>query len=356
MTDSKPVILVADDTPANIDVLLGLLERKYRLKVATNGERALKLAQSPPTPELILLDIMMPKMDGFEVCRRLKQEEDTRDIPVIFISALDDTSDKVAAFGAGGVDYVAKPFHGEEVVARVSTHIELHQLRAALTKRGQELAEQVDQQVEEITSSQFATIFALTRLAESRDDNTGHHLDRVKAFCSILATHARDHDLWNETVDDTFIRNIYHASSLHDIGKVAIPDAILLKPGKLDEREFQIMQTHTQRGADTLEEVRSQYPANGFLHMGIDIARSHHERWDGTGYPDNLKGEQIPLAARIMALADVYDALQSERCYKPAFPHEKCCHIITEKSEGQFDPTLIDAFRVVEDEFRTIRA
>jgi len=355
MTSDRETILAVDDMSMNLDILVGLLKDQYRVKVARSGERALHMAREREPPDLILLDIMMPGMDGFEVCRRLKADAALTDVPVIFVSALTETMDKVKAFGVGAVDYLTKPFHGEEVLARVSTHLELHRLRRELAEHNRELESRVKQQVEEIAAGQFATIFALSKLAESRDDDTGQHLERVRTFCRLLATRLREHRARGGCIDDAFIENISRASPLHDIGKVAIPDSILLKPGRLTADEFEFMKTHTLHGARTLEAVHAQYPGNTFVQMGIEIARSHHEKWNGKGYPDGLQGEQIPVSARIMALADVYDALRSERCYKSAFPHRESCAIIVDDSGEHFDPELVAAFQALESEFEAIR-
>ena len=347
--------MVVDDTPANLKLLQEMLQAKgYRVLAFPGGKIALSAAAKSP-PDLILLDINMPEMDGFEVCRRLKADKALKEIPVIFLSALTDTTDKVKAFSVGGVDYVSKPFHFEEVNARVEIHMRLHKLQVELEKHNDHLESLVKEKVREISDSQLATIHALSKLAESRDDETGQHIERTQTFCRCLAEKLRANPHYADSINDTFIENIYHASPLHDIGKVGISDTILLKPDKLSAEEFEIMKTHTTIGARTLQSVRSRYPGNTFLNMGIDIARSHHEKWDGSGYPDGLAGEAIPLCSRIMAVVDVYDALRSKRPYKAAFTHEKACGIILEGAGKHFDPELLNAFTAVEPEFAEIR-
>ena len=344
-------ILIVDDTAANLQLLSGMLKGQgYRTRLAKSGAAALRAAASQP-PDLILLDIMMPEMDGYEVCRRLKADAELRGIPVIFLSALGETEDKVKAFAAGGADYVTKPFQFDEVRARVETHLGLRRLQVEVERYNRELQTLVREQVKEIADSQMATIFALAKLAESRDDETGRHLEHVQILCGLLAEKMRGRAPHAETVDDAFIDNIIHASPLHDIGKVGIHDDILLKPGRLTVEEFEIMKTHTVLGAATLEAVMKEYPHNAFVEMGILIARSHHERWDGTGYPDGLVGEAIPLCARIMSVVDVYDALRSPRCYKAAVPHQKSCNIILKNSGTQFDPKVIEAFSSLQETF-----
>jgi len=347
--DAKGDILIVDDTAANLQLLSGMLKGQgYRTRLARSGAAALRAAESQ-SPDLILLDIMMPEMDGYEVCRRLKADEHLSGIPVIFLSALGETEDKVEAFAAGGADYVTKPFQFDEVRARVETHLGRRRLQIEVERYNRELQTLVQEQVKEIADSQMATIFALAKLAESRDDETGRHLEHVQILCGLLADKMRGRAVHAEMVDGAFIDNIIHASPLHDIGKVAIRDDILLKPGKLTVEEFEIMKTHTVLGAATLQAVMKEYPHNTFVEMGILIARSHHERWDGTGYPDGLAGEAIPLCARIMSVADVYDALRSPRCYKAAVPHQKSCNIILKNSGTQFDPKVIEAFGALQE-------
>jgi len=349
--DAKGDILIVDDTAANLQLLSGMLKGQgYRTRLARSGAAALRAAESQP-PDLILLDIMMPEMDGYEVCRRLKADEGLKGIPVIFLSALGETEDKVEAFAAGGSDYVTKPFQFDEVRARVAAHLGLRRLQVQVERYNRELQRLVQEQVKEIADSQMATIFALAKLAESRDDATGRHLEHVQILCGLLAEKMRGQTAHAVSVDDAFIDNIIHASPLHDIGKVAIHDAILLKPAKLTVEEFEIMKTHTVLGAATLQAVMKEYPHNTFVEMGILIARSHHERWDGTGYPDGLAGEDIPLCARITTVVDVYDALRSPRPYKDAIPHRESCEIILKSSGTQFDPKVIEAFSALRETF-----
>ncbi|OHD56032.1 MAG: two-component system response regulator [Spirochaetes bacterium GWF1_51_8] len=350
----KPFIMIIDDVPANLQILSEFLKKKeYKVRPVTNGRMALQAMKIEP-PELILLDITMPDMDGFEVCGMIKKDEKLKNIPVIFISALDDIIDKVKAFKIGGADYITKPFQYEEVLARVDTQLSLYHLQNQLKAYNQELEELVQKQVMEISESQMATIFALAKLAESRDEDTGAHLERVQKYCRILSHKLNEKQLYQDEMDNHFEQNIFQASPLHDIGKVAIPDVILLKQGKLTPEEFEIMKTHTNLGSDTLNAVNVIYPKNSFIKMGIEISRSHHERWDGKGYPDGLSAGNIPLCARIMAIADVYDALRSKRCYKPPFSHEKSCEIILEGRGTQFDPYVVDAFQEISGEFLEI--
>lgn len=347
-------IMVVDDQPANLRLMEMVLGHQgYGVRSFSRGRLALAAAAQKP-PDLVLLDITMPEMDGFEVCRRLRSDSALASIPVIFLSALGEMEDKLAAFQSGGFDYVTKPFEPEEVRARIETQLKLHDLQTEVERHNQELQQVVKQQVREIASAQMATIFALAKLAESRDEATGRHLERVQMLCRLLAVEVGTRPNHAGPVTEEYVHDIFHASALHDIGKVAIPDAILLKPGALTTEEFALMKRHTTLGAQTLEFVLEKHPANGFVRMGIEIARSHHEKWDGSGYPDGLAGDEIPFSARIMAVADVYDALRSHRCYKTAKSHEESYDIILQGSGNHFDPEIVNAFRHVQDSCRQV--
>jgi putative two-component system response regulator len=351
-------ILVVDDTPTNLTLLAQMLgERGYRVRPVPSGSLAIKAAASDP-PDLMLLDISMPEMDGFELCRRLKEDARLRDVPVIFISALTETEGKVKAFQRGGVDYITKPFQIEEVEARVETHLKLRRSQAELERYNSYLERLVEEKVKEISESQLATIFAMVKLAESRDDETGTHIWRVREYCLALANALRGETAFRQAVTDPFVRDLYNAAPLHDIGKVGISDAILLKPDRHTPEEFEIMKRHTTIGAETLQGVRESYPKNSFISMGVEIAHSHHERWNGSGYPRALAGEQIPLAAQIMAIADVYDALRTPRCYKPAYGHAESLEIFTKGDDRTkpsfFNPKILPVFAGVAGEFASI--
>lgn len=343
-------ILVVDDTPENLRVLCGMLKQQgYRARPIPSGKLALRAVETEP-PDLILLDITMPEMNGYEVCRTLKASPSTMNIPVIFISALTQLDDKIKAFASGGLDYITKPFQFEEVQARVETHLRLRGLQVELQHYSGRLEKLVEEKVLEISRSQMATIEALAQLTESRDECTGGHIKRIQAMCHALAIRLCDISQHKRSISDSFFECIFFASALHDIGKVAVPDAILLKPGRLTAEEMTEMKKHTTQGAATLRAAREKYPKNAFLNMGIAIARSHHERWDGLGYPDGLVGEDIPFSARIMAVADVYDALRSRRPYKEAMSHEQAMKIIREGCGTQFDPECVAALESIESE------
>ena len=347
-------ILIVDDGPENLRVLSELLRSEgYLTRPVSDGDLALQAAAADP-PDLILLDIMMPGMDGFEVCRQLKKDTRLRDIPVVFLSAMDDVADKVKAFSVGGVDYVSKPFQFPEVRMRVENHLRLRRLQVELEVKNRRLVDLVSEQVREISDSQMATIFALAKLAESRDGETGRHIERVQLYCKLLAATLAEQPSYAGRIEESFIENIFLASPLHDIGKVAIRDHILLKEGELTPAEFEEMKLHTTLGAQTLEAVRTRYPRNEFLRLGIEIARCHHERWDGRGYPAGLSGKDIPLSARIMAVADSYDAARSRRCYKPALGHAECREALVARGGTYLDPDVLLAFEDVQGLFEDI--
>jgi putative two-component system response regulator len=345
-------ILMVDDSPDNLRLLTAVLKRGgLEPRPTTSGKLAIQVAEAEP-PDLVVLDIRMPEMSGLEVCRWFKQNERLRGIPIIFISGSDD---KVEGFRAGGADFVSKPFQEEEVLARIKTHLRLRRLHVELASHNLQLEQRVAEQVKTVTASHLSTIFALAKLAEVRDDDTGQHIERVQTFSRMLGERMREIGLHVAQLTSTFIENLYQTACLHDIGKVGTPDAILLKPGKLAPEEFTEMRKHCELGAATLAKVLERHPDNEFLRMGVDTARSHHEWWDGTGYPDGLQGAAIPLPARIVALADFYDALTSNRCYRPAFSHENTCRMIQAGSGTHFDPDVTTAFTDVAGEFKRVR-
>lgn len=358
----KTFILIVDDNPMNYESIARRLAHDgYATLAAQSGAEALAMLEETPV-DLILLDVMMPEMDGYEVLGRLKQEERWQHIPVVMVSALDEQASVVRCIEAGADDYLTKPINSVLLRARVNSSLNKKRLydsdrehRETLESYNEMLQERIDEQVREITSAQMAAIFATSKLAESKDPETGAHLERLRLFCRIIASHLGRHPDFERDITADFIECIYAASPLHDIGKVGIPDSILLKPGTLTSNEWEIMRSHTLIGAETLRAVAEKHPGNSFLRMGIEIAESHHERWDGTGYPYGLKGDAIPLAARILALADVYDALTSVRCYKDAFDHETSREMIVKSVDKHFDPRVVEAFLACETEFRQIK-
>jgi putative two-component system response regulator len=355
-------ILVVDDNSLNTEAITRRLERGgFHTFKAESGAQAFRILENF-TVDLILLDVMMPEMDGYEVLERLKQTEKWLHIPVVMVSALEQQESVVRCIEAGADDYLTKPVNSVLLRARVNNSLNKKRLydrdkqyRNELECYNQQLKHKVALQVKEITSAQMAMIFATSKLAESKDPETGAHLERLRVFCKVLCEYLAKDERHKALMTPEYIECIYAASSLHDIGKVGIPDSVLLKPGKLTDSEWEIMRGHTIIGANTLRAVIDKHPGNCFIRMGIEIAEAHHEKWDGSGYPYGLTGEAIPLAARILALADVYDALTSVRCYKAAFSHEQSRQIIVEGAGKHFDPVMVEAFLNCEDQFIRIK-
>lgn len=346
-------ILAVDDTTLNLDILVGTLGELYDLSVALDGETALEMAEREP-PDLILLDIMMPGLDGYEVLRRLKASPRTAEVPVIMLSALSELESKSKGFQLGAVDYLTKPFELEELLARVKTHLTLARTREELRQHNDLLERRVRERTREVLLTQQATIESMAILAEFRDPETGEHIHRVKGYVALLAREMEDHPVYRGLLDKNYIDLLVNSCPLHDIGKVGVPDHILLKPGKLTDEEFEIMKRHAEYGFGAIEAVQKRLGVMPFLRLAAKIAHTHHEKWDGTGYPRGLKGEEIPLCGRIMALADVYDALISRRVYKPPFTHGRAVEIIIEGRGVHFDPDLTDIFAAHHEEFRRI--
>jgi putative two-component system response regulator len=350
----RPTVLVVDDTPDNLTLLAGLLGGDCRVKLANNGARALALAQREP-PDLVLLDVMMPGMDGYEVCRQLKAHEVTRDVPVIFLTALGQPEDEARGFEMGAADFIAKPISPPVVRARVKTHLEVKAWRDSLNRRNAGLQAQLVERMSQVERLRDATLQVMVSLAEFRDEDTGNHIKRTQEYVRVLAEYLRDHPADCEqasALTDDAIELMAKSAPLHDIGKIAIPDHILLKPGRLDAAEFEQMKGHSMHGWEILRRAAQRMEGDSaFLDYALQIARHHHERWDGSGYPDKLAGRDIPLAARLMAVADVYDALTTRRPYKEPFPHAKAMAMILEGRGSHFDPQLIDALCACEPRF-----
>ncbi|MCU7959855.1 MAG: two-component system response regulator [gamma proteobacterium symbiont of Bathyaustriella thionipta] len=361
-TEAKDTILMVDDNPANLQVLSQTLDGQgYKLLAATSGEQAIRTAVRV-VPQLLLLDIMMPGLDGFEVIDELSRHKETHDIPVIFLSALDDTESKVKGLEKGAVDYISKPFQPEEVIARVQTHLQLNRLKnnlaesnRALHDLNEHLEEKVCDRTQQIVRGRDALIFALARLAEARDSETGRHLERMQVYSAKLAQYIFQQQP-ELNLSKAWVKHVERTAVLHDIGKIGIPDHILLKPGKLTDDERGIMQQHAEIGGKALHDISEQWGTDGFLMVAAEIALGHHEKWDGSGYPYGKSGQDIPLAARIVALADVYDALTSKRPYKEAWNHQQAVDYICSHSGSHFDPQLVEAFNQLIPQFAEIAA
>jgi putative two-component system response regulator len=354
---AQPNILIVDDVPENLSVLGELLQPIYRVRAANSGARALQIANASPPPDLILLDVMMPGMDGYGVLAELRAKPATRDIPVIFVTAMDGTDDEEKGLDCGAVDYITKPIRPAIVLARVRTQLELKRARDILSDHNAYLEQEVARRMAENQLIQEVSIHALAHLAETRDPETGNHLRRTQEYVRTLARSLQHHPRFSAYLDERTVNALAQSAPLHDIGKVGIPDHILLKPGKLTPEEWEIMKTHAEIGAQAIAqaEADSTRPVE-FLRIAQEIARGHHEKWDGSGYPNALAGEEIPISARLMALADVFDALICARVYKPAMPMEEAYRIIVAGSGSHFDPDVVAAFVGEFDTFKRIAA
>ena len=325
MTSEPQTVLVVDDTPANIDVLTGILRGSYRVQAALDGAKALQLARGPRRPDLILLDVMMPEMDGYQVLSHLKADPVTAAIPVIFVTALTEATDEQKGLELGAVDYLTKPITSAAIVlARIRTHLALHQ-------QNRELSRRVDEQTAELIETRHEIIRRLGRAAEFRDNETGLHVVRMSHYARIVAL--------GLGVEEDWANCLLQAAPMHDVGKIGIPDGILLKQGKLDPVEWQIMRRHPEIGAMIIGEHSC-----GLMHMAREIALCHHEKFDGTGYPRGLAGAAIPLEARIATLVDVFDALTTARPYKEPWSIEDTLGFLRAHSGQHFDPALVAVF------------
>ena len=376
-------ILIVDDTPENLSVLGGLLQPHYRVMVANSGQRALAIAARSPQPDLILLDVMMPEMDGYAVLRKLREDAETLHIPVIFVTAMDGDEDEERGLELGAVDYITKPIRPAIVLARVKAHLELKKARDWLRDQNSWLESEITRRMRDNLLMQDVSIRALASLAEVRDMETGQHVRRTQAYVAVLAQHLQQHPRFSAYLTPTMIQMVTKAAPLHDIGKVGIPDHILLKPARFTPEEFEIMKGHSVIGGDAIDmalraeisepdyAVLQQHCELGgmaldttledfeqaplaFLAIAKEIALWHHEKWDGSGYPHGLAGEAIPIPARLMAVADVFDALASKRLYKDAMPVEQAAKMIQDGSGTHFDPDVVTAFTENLDQFKHI--
>lgn len=372
---AKPLILIVDDNSANLLMLGDLLDGPYRVRLAKSGAQALTAAQLDPQPALILLDVMMPDMDGYEVIRRLRAAPDTAEIPVIYCTAKTSGEDEAFGLNLGAADYISKPINPEVLLARVQTHVSLKRLRDTLQAQNLHLEHEVLRRVNETLLVQEASMRALAALGETRDSESGHHIRRTQLYIEVLGRHLAAQPKYREQLGPSRLDTIVKAAALHDIGKIGIPEHILLKPGRLTPDEFEIMKRHAEIGGRAIDRALRELAADSgfgsaviashphsltstgpldFLIIAREIAALHHERWDGTGYPNGLVAETIPLPARLMALADVFDALISRRVYKEPLPIAEVTQLIEEQRGRHFDPDIVDAYLACREQFLAI--
>jgi putative two-component system response regulator len=366
-TPERSTILIVDDTPQNLTVLGELLQPLYRVRAANSGERALRMVRTVPRPDLILLDVMMPEIDGHDVLRRLRDDPSTRDIPVLFVTAMDAVEDEERGLALGAVDYLTKPIKPAIVLARVRAHLDLKAARDRLARQNDWLEAEVHRRMRENVLVRDLGIRALASISEARDNETGRHIVRTQNYVGILARHLAGHPRFARALAGDRLDMVVKAAPLHDVGKVGVPDSILLKPGRLTPEEFDVMKTHATIGANAIERAIAQALAGvaegeaeqargavAFMRVAHEIALGHHEKWDGSGYPAGLAGEPIPVSARLMALADVFDALMSKRVYKPAMGIEETTRIIVEGRGRHFAPDVVDAFLACREAFTAV--
>ena len=368
METEKPIkkpedttILVVDDREENTHLLeLVIGENGYKVITAPGGEEALLILHGKESEniDLIITDIMMPGISGLELTQKIKGEETTRHIPVILLTASKaDYKDIAKGLELGADDFLLKPVNPVGLMARARSLLRVKHLYDKLSDTNKHLEELVEERTDQAMSARDAALVGFAKLAEYRDPETGQHLDRIQRYAVALAKKLSGNGVYGDKIDKEFIHQIGLSSALHDIGKVGIPDSVLLKRGRLTEDEFDIMKEHTTIGGDTLAAAqRREKGSDSFLNMGKEIAYYHHEKWNGDGYPKGFSGDQIPLSARIMAVADVYDALVTRRVYKDAFTHEKAYGIICDESGKSFDPAIVDAFKSLEQIFIAIKA
>ncbi len=350
----KYTVMIVDDAPDNITLFSELLKNQYNIRIALNGEKAIRLIREEQ-PDIILLDVMMPVLDGYETCRILKSDDKLKDIPVIFLTAKSQAEDENVGLNLGAVDYITKPVNPQIFLSRIRAQLATKQANDLLKHKNQFLEEEVMFRTKEVTALQEVTIMAMSSLAEIRDNETGNHLRRTKLYAKELCICLAKKTEYSELLDMKTIQKIINAVPLHDIGKVGIPDIILMKPGKLTTEEFEVMKTHTILGKEAIEKAERMMDCpDDFLRIPKEIVYSHHEKWDGSGYPQGLSGEEIPLSARIVALVDVYDALRSKRIYKPPYKHGEVISIISSERGRHFSESIVDAFLEVHEYFYEI--
>jgi putative two-component system response regulator len=350
---TKSKVLIVDDTDLNIDILVDALSDRYNLFTALDGESALAQVKAK-SPDIILLDVVMPGMSGYDVCTKLKANPATVDIPVIFLTAMTDINDKARGFELGAVDYMVKPFAILEVQARLDVHLSLLNAKKALKQQNELLEIKVRERTQELSVTQNVIIEAMASLAETRDQETGDHVMRTRFYVQLLAVQLTSHPRFKDYLQLLDPDELGTAATLHDIGKVGVPDHILLKPGRLTPEEFDEIKKHTLYGHNILNKLVKRLPNNAFLKLADEIAWTHHEKWDGSGYPRGLKGDDIPIPGRLMAIADVYDAIISPRVYKGPMSSDEAMAFILSQAGTHFDPDIATAFYDLSETFQFV--
>jgi putative two-component system response regulator len=343
MENEKTLIVLVDDNPANLRIGKNVLSEKYTVATAPSAEKMFSLLENN-IPAMILLDIDMPEMNGYEVIKILKSKPETKDTPVIFLTAKTESDDELEGLSLGAIDYITKPFQPSLLLKRIEVHLLVEAQRKELQYFNKNLQKMVEEKTQSVLELQNALLKTMAELVECRDDITGGHIERTQRGIKILLEEIEKSGVYREEVKNWDVNLLLQSCQLHDVGKISIADNILKKPGKLTDEEFEEMKKHTVFGKQVIEKIETMAKESDFLKYAKIFAASHHEKWDGTGYPRRLKGNEIPLLGRIMAIADVYDALTSVRPYKKAFTHEEAVQIITDSGGTQFDPALVELF------------
>ncbi|MBQ4497559.1 MAG: response regulator [Spirochaetaceae bacterium] len=350
-SEKRRHVFIVDDEATNLKVAENVLRNYFQLTLLTSGKELLQIIHRTK-PDLLLLDIEMPSMSGFEVIEKMKQDQQLQDIPVIFLTAKNDVESELRGLTLGALDYINKPFSPPLLLKRIQHYLAMVEQKKELQSFNKNLNDMVREKTETILQLQYSILSTIANLVEFRDVNTGGHIERTQHYLSVLLKAMREQGTYAEEVSTWKIPLLIQSAQLHDVGKIAISDTILKKEGKLTPEETEIMMKHTSFGAEIIRKISISAYGTEFLNYAEVLAQHHHEKWDGTGYPNKLKGTDIPLAGRIMAIADVYDALVSARPYKKAFTHEEASRIIIEGSGTHFDPTLVEVFKSVADKFQ----
>jgi len=350
MNSERKTIFLVDDNLTNLTVGKAALTEHYNVFTLNSGEKLLKMIEKN-IPDIILLDVEMPEMNGYDVIKILKSKEDVKHIPVIFLTARNDVESELEGLSLGAIDYITKPFSPALLLKRIETHLLIESQKKELTNYNHNLQEMVDKKTKSVWELQNAILKTVAELVEFRDNTTGGHIERTTSYLGLLLDALSVVGLYEEELSSWDLKLVLQSAQLHDVGKIGIRDNILQKPGKLTDEEFAEIKKHTTIGKEIIEKMKRKTSEKAFLEHAEIFAATHHEKWDGSGYPKGLKGKEIPLQGRLMAIVDVYDALVSDRPYKKAFSHEDAVHIISAGKETHFEPTLVDLFLKISDQF-----
>lgn len=352
----KATILIVDDVPDNLSILSELLKDTYKIKAVNSGEKAIKAAKAYNKPDLILLDILMPGLSGYDVIKELKADSQTQNIPVIFLTAMAGEEDEKYGLELGAADYIIKPISAPIVLARVKTHLENKAAADFLRDNNAYLEAEIAKRTNELSEIQDITMLALATLTETKYPGTSNRIRHTQHYVKVLAEALKTHPRFKYFLFENTIAQLFRSAPLYDMGKLGIPDSVLMKAGPLTDKEWEVMKTHTTLGLKAIEHAEKGLNIGAdFMRVAKELMHYHHEKWDGSGYPTGIAGDAIPICARLMAVADMYNALVNKRVYKDAITHEQAVKVIAAGKGTNFDPDVVDAFVAVHNEFRVIR-